>query len=71
MIDGIQNSVMQTDLVSVPEPTGSAANYLGNGFRAEKKVFKTTEEGKADYDHSKSRTWSIINPVREPSGPPL
>lgn len=62
MIDGVKNSVIQTDLVSMSEPTGSDENFLGNGFRAIERVLKRTHEGAQDYDHEKSRYWSIINP---------
>ncbi|PLW16667.1 hypothetical protein PCANC_13352 [Puccinia coronata f. sp. avenae] len=62
MIDGLQNAVVQTDIVALSDPTGSAANYLGNGFKAHRKVLKRTAEGCQNYDHSKGRYWSIINP---------
>ncbi|KAA1067725.1 hypothetical protein PGT21_015460 [Puccinia graminis f. sp. tritici] len=62
MIDGLQNSVVQTDLVGLSEPTGSSENYLGNGFKVHRKVLKRTSEGAQKYDHSKGRYWSIVNP---------
>ncbi|WAR64095.1 hypothetical protein PtB15_16B255 [Puccinia triticina] len=62
MIDGLQNSVVQTDVVGVSEPTGSSENYLGNGFKVHRRVLKRTVEGAQKYDHSKGRYWSIVNP---------
>jgi hypothetical protein len=34
--DYLQNAVVQTDIVALSQPTGSAANYLGNGFKVMK-----------------------------------
>lgn len=60
MIDGHENSVVQSDIVTTAAPTGSAHNYLGNGFRP----FKTTlaKAGGYDWDPSKHRTFAIVNP---------
>ncbi|POW09523.1 hypothetical protein PSTT_06726 [Puccinia striiformis] len=33
MIDGLKNSVVQTDIIGLSESTGSPENYLGNGFK--------------------------------------
>ncbi|KAH9808730.1 copper amine oxidase [Melampsora americana] len=74
MIDGLNNSVLKTDIIPLPNPTGSIENYLGNGFITEKTVLKTTDEGAQDYDHDRDRTWTIINPnklhysTKEPIG---
>ncbi|KAI9623240.1 hypothetical protein H4Q26_014736 [Puccinia striiformis f. sp. tritici PST-130] len=62
MIDGLKNSVVQTDIIGLSESTGSPENYLGNGFKIHRKVLKHTREGAQKYDHSKGRYWSIINP---------
>ncbi|EGG03899.1 uncharacterized protein MELLADRAFT_37685, partial [Melampsora larici-populina 98AG31] len=74
MIDGQKNSILKTDIVALPNPTGSNENYLGNGFTSEKTVLKTTDEGAQDYDHHRDRNWTIINPnklhysTKEPIG---
>lgn len=61
MIDGLANSVVETDVVPADEPTGSTGNYAGNGFEARKRVLETASEAVRDYDAEKSRSWSIVN----------
>lgn len=61
MIDGINNSVIETDAVPVDAPTGSDDNYFGNGFIARKKVLDTTADGARTYDHEAGRQWSLVN----------
>ena len=62
MIDGLKNSVVETDVISLPNaPTASAANYAGNAFLTQDTVIKT-EAGRA-YDYDKERRWRIINPA--------
>lgn len=74
MIDGFKNSVVQTDVLPLPHPTGSRENYLGNGFKAHRRVLKRTSEASQKYDHSKGRFWTITNPnklhyaTKEPIG---
>ncbi|MBW0499432.1 hypothetical protein O181_039147 [Austropuccinia psidii MF-1] len=62
MIDGLKNSVVQTDLLPLAHATGTTENYLGNGFQVHHRVLKETNEGAQKYDHSKGRYWTIINP---------
>ena len=64
MIDGLKNSVVETDVISLPNsPTASAANYAGNAFLTQDTVIKT-EAGRA-YDYDKERRWRIINPGKK------
>lgn len=60
MIDGLANSVVESDIVVSPHPTGSAENWAGNGFFVEKKVVSSTKEGRRQADPAKERSWSII-----------
>lgn len=61
MIDGINNSVVETDVVPLPEPTGSDENWAGNGFIAKKTILQTTGEGARMSDTVKGRMWSLVN----------
>ena len=64
MIDGLKNSVVETDVISLPNaPTGSADNFAGNAFLTQDTVIKT-EAGRA-YDYDKERRWRIINPGKK------
>lgn len=62
MIDGIDNSVVETEVLPLEEPTGSAENYGGNGFKAVKTMFKTSSEAVRDADPNRNRVWSMVNP---------
>jgi primary-amine oxidase len=65
MIDGIKNSVVESDIVPLPNaPTGSAANFAGNAFVVHEKVLKTAREGACDYNWETDRRWRIVNPAR-------
>lgn len=59
MIDGHENSVIQSDVVASPSSTGSEGNYLGNGFLLDKKVLNET--GSYDWKAEAHRTWTIAN----------
>lgn len=61
MVDGQNNTVMQTDAVQAADEVGSAENKYGNAFYAKKTVFRTAKEAMADYDGQTSRTWDICN----------
>jgi primary-amine oxidase len=63
MVDGLGNSVVETDIVPAPSPLGSNANFAGNAFATNSQVLKV--EGARDYDWSADRRWSIVNPSRK------
>ncbi|GAA5853327.1 hypothetical protein JCM8547_000285 [Rhodosporidiobolus lusitaniae] len=65
MIDGLQNSVMESEVHSVEAPTGSDDNWAGNGFYSTKRELKTTADGARDYDASVSRGWTMVNPNKK------
>lgn len=65
MIDGLHNSVVETDIHPLAEPAGSAENYAGNGFYTTETVLKSQLEGAREYDWNKERRWRIINPSRK------
>lgn len=61
MIDGVKNSVIETDIVPLDAPTGSVDNWAGNGFVTKKTVLGTTGAGGRVYDAVKGRSWSMVN----------
>ena len=65
MIDGLNNSVVETDVVPIPDGTGSDGNFAGNGFTIQDKVLKYQSEGARDYNFDKERRWKITNPARK------
>lgn len=62
MIDGLQNSVVETDIVAEQD---RAKNRWGNAFKAVGTLLRNEVEAQRDID--RDRTWKIINPnVRNP-----
>ena len=59
MVDGLANSVLETDVVPSPAPVGSSENFAGNAFTTKKQVLEV--EGSRDYDWAADRRWTIIN----------
>ena len=65
MIDGLNNSVIETDVVPLPDaPTGSDMNFAGNAFIAQETTLKRQSEGARDYDFEKDRRWRVVNPEK-------
>lgn len=65
MIDGLRNSVIESDIVPLPNaPTGSSENWAGNAFITQERTLRTAQEGARDYDHVKDRRWTIANTSR-------
>lgn len=61
MLDGVENSVVETEVHALDEPTGSDANYAGNGFVSQKRVLRTTSEAARQASPADSRGWMIVN----------
>ena len=59
MIDGLANSVLETDVVPSPAPVGSLENFAGNAFTTRKQILKL--EGSRDYDWAADRRWRVVN----------
>jgi len=59
MVDGLANSVLETDVVPSPASVGSPENFAGNAFTTKKQILKV--EGSRDYDWAADRRWNIIN----------
>lgn len=63
MIDGVENTVVQSDIIPTSAPTGHPANHAGNGFQVQKTPL--TKAGGYDWDSSKHRLWTITNPNKK------
>ena len=59
MIDGLTNSVVETDIIPVEADTGSDENYAGNAFVAESTILKTATG--RDYSYERDRRWSVAH----------
>jgi primary-amine oxidase len=65
MLDGLRNSVVESDLVPLPDAlTGSAENWAGNAFVSQEYTLRTAGEGAREYDFAKDRRWTIVNTGR-------
>ncbi|KAI0077943.1 hypothetical protein K474DRAFT_1660954 [Panus rudis PR-1116 ss-1] len=62
MIDGLSNTVVETDVLPLDAPTGSARNFAGNGFFTKETPITVQKDGARDYDLAKDRRWVITNP---------
>ena len=73
MIDGLSNSVVETEIHPVDAPTGSAENWAGNGFYSHKKILATTAEGARSANSQTQRVWSFVNEEKKhyASGQPV
>jgi len=66
MVDGLNNSVVETDIIPLPDvPTGSTENFAGNAFITRDTVLEKQSEGGREYDFGKERRWRIVNPARK------
>jgi primary-amine oxidase len=63
MIDGLNNTVIESDVIPLEAPTGSKENFAGNGFITKDTTLKT-ESGR-DFDYQKERRWRIVNKGRQ------
>ncbi|GAA6021237.1 hypothetical protein JCM11491_001519 [Sporobolomyces phaffii] len=65
MIDGIKNTVVESEVRALAAPTGSDENWAGNGFYSTKKELKTTAEGARQADPFQGRQWTMTNPNKK------
>ncbi|GAA5910033.1 uncharacterized protein JCM6883_000531 [Sporobolomyces salmoneus] len=61
MVDGLKNTIVESEVRPLEAPTGSAENWAGNGFDSVKKELKTTAEGARLADPLKGRQWTMTN----------
>ena len=58
MIDGLKNSIVETDVVPLPDAEiGSKENFASNALITQSKTLETAREGARDYDLQKGRRW--------------
>ncbi|KIO07028.1 hypothetical protein M404DRAFT_14957 [Pisolithus tinctorius Marx 270] len=74
MLDGLQNSVIESDIVGLDAPTGTNENFAGNGFVVKDRVLKSqVEDGARDFNWANERRWRIanLNKTHYASGKPV
>ncbi|KAG6334290.1 hypothetical protein ID866_4805 [Astraeus odoratus] len=74
MLDGLQNSVIESDITGLDAPTGSKENFAGNGFIVKDRVLKDpVEDGARDFNWATERRWRIanLNKTHYSSGKPV
>ncbi|PFH46270.1 hypothetical protein AMATHDRAFT_155768, partial [Amanita thiersii Skay4041] len=59
MIDGLSNSVIESDVIPQDAPTGSDVNFAGNGFTTRDTVLQT--ECERTWEYATDRRWKIVN----------
>ncbi|OAX39227.1 hypothetical protein K503DRAFT_769707 [Rhizopogon vinicolor AM-OR11-026] len=65
ILDGLYNSVIESDIVPLSAPTGSKENFAGNGFVVQETVLKSqVQDGARDFDWARERRWRIANTGR-------
>ncbi|EJD38362.1 peroxisomal copper amine oxidase [Auricularia subglabra TFB-10046 SS5] len=67
MIDGLSNTVLETDVLANPAPTGSAENWAGNAFGTRTRVLESLKagDGTREFDAPADRRWRIVNRSRK------
>jgi len=65
MVDGLLNSVVESDIVSSPYETGSPENFAGNAFTATREIISKAKEGARMYNAEADRRWTIVNEGRK------
>ncbi|KAI6112945.1 copper amine oxidase [Pisolithus sp. B1] len=56
MLDGLQNSVIESEIVGLDAPTGSNENFAGNGFVIKDRILKSqVEDGARDFNWASER----------------
>lgn len=62
MVDGLSNTVVETDIIPLPNaPTGSPLNHAGNAFITRATPIVNQKDGGRDFDLSTDRRWSIAS----------
>lgn len=62
MVDGLHNSVVETDIVSLPFDARS--NHAGNAFITQSTTITKARDGARDINYEGDRRWAIVNPKR-------
>ena len=62
MVDGLHNSVVETDVISLPYDAHS--NHAGNAFMTQSTTISKARDGARDINYEGDRRWAIVNPKR-------
>jgi len=65
MVDGLLNSVVETDVLPASADYGSPANFAGNAFEVRDRVLRLASEGAREWDASTDRRWRIVSAGRQ------
>lgn len=61
MVDGLLNTVVETDVLPVIPGYGSSENFAGNAFQVHDRVLRRASEGAREWDASTDRRWRIVS----------
>ncbi|KAI0263644.1 copper amine oxidase [Gloeopeniophorella convolvens] len=61
MIDGLANTVVETDVRPAPAPHGAPDNFAGNAFGVHERVLRRASEGARAWDAAADRRWRIAS----------
>lgn len=61
MVDGLLNSVIETDVLPATAEYGSPENFAGNAFQIHDRVLRRANEGAREWDASADRRWRIVS----------
>ncbi|KAH9981670.1 peroxisomal copper amine oxidase [Russula compacta] len=61
MVDGLLNTVVETDVLPVIAGYGSPENFAGNAFQVHDRVLRRASEGAREWDASTDRRWRIVS----------
>lgn len=64
MVDGLANSVVETDVLPAAAPYGSPENYAGNAFQIRDRVLQRASDGARAWDASTDRRWRIVSAAK-------
>ncbi|KAI9451599.1 copper amine oxidase [Russula earlei] len=65
MVDGILNSVVETDVLPATAGYGSPENFAGNAFQVHDRLLRRASEGAREWDASTDRRWRIVSAGRK------
>jgi Cu2+-containing amine oxidase len=61
MVDGLANSIVETDVRPVVAGCGSSENFAGNAFQVHDRLLRRASEGERQWDASTDRRWRIVS----------
>jgi len=61
MVDGLLNSVIETDVLPATAGYGTPENFAGNAFQIHDRVLRRAVDGAREWDASADRRWRIVS----------